>query len=105
MSLRKEPTKREQVIEIVDRNIKQGNMGFDRLYKLMKSETGYQFFRKNGCTDDLLETYVKGLGLTFEMSFRGLDDWRQMVVDDNHNEPIKDIPVWEKIVKTEIGRL
>lgn len=91
--------KRCQVINILDRNIKQGNMGFERLYKIMRSETGYKFFKDNGYTDDLLESYIRGLGLTFEMSFRGLDDWRSEIKEGKENTPIKDLNIWEQLVK------
>lgn len=95
--------KRQQVVEIVDRNIKIGSMGFERLYKILKSETGYKFFKDNGYTDDLLEQYVRGLGLTFEMSYRGLDDWRTEIKEGKENQPIKGINLWEKIVKEGIN--
>ncbi len=76
MPARKEPTKREQVIDILDRNIKQKNIGFEQLYKTMRSKTGYQFYKEHGYFDDLLETYVKSLGLTFEMYFdASLKEW------------------------------
>lgn len=95
---KKTTSKRQQVIDIIDFNIKTLNLNLEQTYKTMRSKTSYQMFKEQGYYDDLVDLYISSMGLRFEISFKGLEDWRT----DSKNEPIDLLPMWEKIIVSEV---
>jgi hypothetical protein len=95
---KKEPSKREQVIDIIDFNIKTLNLNLEQTYKSMKSKPSYQMYKEQGYFDDLINLYISSMGLRFEISFRELGDWRK----ESDNSPIPQLGIWEKIIISEV---
>lgn len=86
--------KKDAVLDIIRRALKKHQCPIKRMHDIICSQW-YNECKQMGFQAELLEMYVKGLGLQFKLFYSGLDRWS---FDNSPNNILQHIDAYERII-------